>query len=193
MKLLPVALIGGGIYLATRAWNTGQAVKRLEYSNPRVRVAKVGLLKTELEITLDLKNPASTDVYLDYFSGNINYANKKLSSFTFNAGKSVNLRGRQITTVPFTIVISNLGALQTIAALVKAITAGGKVNTVLNIDGGIYAAGLDVPVNFNYDLKSNTLAGIGSCKATLEFGSNSELEKYFSRKRMDKKIMFSKN
>ena len=42
-------------------------------------------------------------------------------------------------------------------------------------------------------LKSATITGIGTVKASLEFGSNAEMEKYFFNKRMSKKVIFSKN
>jgi LEA14-like dessication related protein len=202
MKALPtIAVLAAGGYLLAKGWNTAQAVKRLEYSNPKIKLGKIGLTRIELQMTIDLRNSGSADIPLQYFTGNINYLfgtpvqPYKISSFTFNptGSSSVVVKARTITTVPFTVVISNLSTIQTITKLIQSLTAGGKVSTLIQVDGSMYAAGIDIPVQFNYDIKNNVLSGIGNVKASLEFSSNAELEKYFTGKRIAKKMIFSKN
>ena len=122
MKTLPILLgVGAAVYLGTRAFNVGQSVNKLEYYNPRIKFGKVSLSGIQATITLDIKNPGSSDIYLDYFTGNITYAGSRLSTFTFNpqSGSNVWLKGRQLTTIPFIINISNLGALQTIIKIIN--------------------------------------------------------------------------
>ena len=200
-KSLPwIGLAAVGVYAASR-WivNTTQSVGKLTYGNPQIKITDVGLLNTKMEIRLDITNPASVDIPLDYFTGNVNYMGKKLSSFTFNAnGANVLVKARSVTTLPFNLIVSNINALGDLVKLVEALATGGDVSTVLNVTGSFYAAGYDVPVSFNYDLKTQSVvSGIGSVKATLEFGNNSEMEKYFTvrriAKKMEKNIMFSKN
>lgn len=197
-----LAIAGGAAYLLTRVIaNTTNSIKRLEYLNPKIKFGAISLTSISCEISLDLRNPGSADIPLDYFTGDIIYQGRRLSNFTFNqAGKNFIIKARSTTRVPFTVNISTFSAVSTIVSLIKAITGGGGVSPIVSINGSIYAAGFDVPVKFDYDLKSNTviksnmpIAGIGSVKATLEFGSNGEMEKYFGNRRMEKKILFSKN
>lgn len=164
MKLLPVALlVGGGLYLAAKGFNTTQAVKRLEYRNPRLKFKKINLSGVELVITLDITNPTSANIPLQYFAGNVNYNNTKLSSFTFDATKTkIDIAARSTVAVPFTLIISSYGAIQTLVNIYKNISSNTKLNTMLAIDATMYAAGVDVPVKFNYDFKNNAVSGIGA-------------------------------
>lgn len=266
MKKAALLIVGGAglAYLLAKGYNTLQAANRLQYLNPRIKLGKIGLTRVELQMTIDLQNTGSADIPLQYFTGNINYifgtpaTPNKLSSFTFNPGatNATSIKARSITTVPFTVVISNLSAISTIVKIVKSLTSGDKLSTLIQVDGAMYAAGVDIPVKFTYDIKNNavagigstesnnvilttysnvdrlfycyvapskdsdrskwieigysqtkptphqlfkmlknsaTVTGIGSVKASLEFSSNSELEKYFSGKRAEKKLLFSKN
>lgn len=187
MNTKNVLLLGGGalaVYLLGKGWNTAQGVKRLEYTNPKIKIGKVNLTGAELQMTIDLRNVASTDIYLQYFTGNVNWVDKtgaasKISSFSFDAGKSVVIKARSVTTVPFTLRISTLNAIQFIVKLVNAITYNtGGISTMLQVDGSMYAAGLDIPVKFNYDVKSNAVSGIGrvETQATID----AEIENYFA-------------
>jgi hypothetical protein len=198
--IVPVAIGAGLIYFLAKGYNTVKAAGNLQYLNPRIKLGKIGLTRVELQMTIDLQNTGSANIPLQYFTGNINYllnnVPKKLSSFTFNpsATTATSIKARATTTVPFTVVISNLSAISTLVQIVKSLTTpGNKLGTVIQVDGSMYAAGVDIPVKFNYDIKNNAVAGIGTVKASLEFGSNTEMEKYFTGKRADKKIMFSKN
>ncbi|MEO5892261.1 MAG: hypothetical protein ABIQ31_18585 [Ferruginibacter sp.] len=226
MKILPIVLGGTALYfIAKTGLNTAQALKRLSYTNPKVKFKKISLLGIELELTLDIVNPASADIPLDYFTGQINYAGKNISSFTFNAnGKNTIIKARGITTVPFTINIKNIATISTLVKIANDISSPAKtVSPVFDIAGSLFAAGFDVPVNFQYDLKTNSVAsgivtGVGALsikdirarkeaakklharskaiagvKATLEFASNGEMEKYFFNKKANKKLVFSKN
>lgn len=164
-KLLPIALIGGALVLGRTAFNTSQSVQRLEYFNPRVRFGKLSLTNVQLTITMAIRNPGSADIPLEYFTGTINYGGSRLSSFTFDANKTNTvIKARSVTDVPFTVVISNLGAYQTIKKIITALATSQKVDTTIVVDGLLYAAGLDVPVKFSYDLATNAISmqGVGN-------------------------------
>lgn len=227
-----MALAGAAIFVWGKL-GTGLALKKLKFYRPRVKFGRVSLTNIEMQITIDIENPGSSDVALDYFTGDMSLNGKPLSSFTFNGNNQTVIKARQVTPIPFTVVISNITALSTLLALVKQLAAGGSFKALVNVAGSIYAGGYSYDVAFAYDLKTNQVAGvgrmrgrgrkrrpqksypahqpgesvytdeqlpqpspvngIGTVKASLEFGSNSEMEKYFANKRMAKKIMFSKN
>lgn len=172
MKVLPIALGAGIAYLAIRnVSNKWQALQRLSYSNPKVKVKSISLLNMELEMSLDIINSNTADLTLDYFTGIVNYQGKQLTTFTFNAnGKNTVIEGRKTTTIPFTLIVKNIQALGTIVKLISAISAGKTTSTIINVDGILFAAGFDVPVKFDYDIKagnvvkSTSVKGIGGVK-----------------------------
>lgn len=202
LKILPLAIGAGAVYLLARSFaNTSQALQRLTYANPKIKVNNVGLLNTQLTIALDITNPASANINLDYFTGNIIYQGKTISSFTFNAnGTQTTIKARSTSTIPFTVNIKNLQAIGVFIALAKDLASGQKIPTVISVNGSLYAAGFDVPVRFDYDVKNgvvvpsaaNKIAGV---EAKLQFSSVADMEKYFSIKRAGKKKLpvFSKN
>lgn len=281
MKAGNLLLLSGAgllIYGAANAFNIKNAVPNLTYSNPRIKLVKKSLVRVHLEITLDISNPGSTDIPLDYFQGKAYYNSKQIASFNFNpqSGTNIFLKGRATTPVTFTVVVSSLNVVQLFLDIIKTVKNGGKLSSGITIDGSLYAAGIDLPVKFTYDFKTNQVSGIGSIgerklinklstynvsvtetkrfldilfnkpnhtawyihdfinyklglrpfspdvhdinmcidyfinqakhynliknnfsigsvKATLEFGNNREMEKYFTAKRIDRKIIFSKN
>lgn len=154
-----LAVAGGAAFLIARTLsNTANALKRLEYLNPKIKFGSLSLTSIPCEISLELRNPGSADIPLDYFTGDILYQGRRLSNFTFNqAGKNFVIKGRSTTRVPFTVNISTISAISIIVNLIKAIKGGGGVSSIISINGSIYAAGFDVPVKFDYDLRSNTV------------------------------------
>ncbi len=185
--MLIIGGLGAAAYLAATGFNTKNAVVNLEYTNPKVTLTKVKFGNIELQMTIDFRNNSSQNVSMDYFTGNVNYQGKLLSSFTFDGnGKNIVIAARKTTTVPLTVIVKNLGALQTIAALVRALAAKKGIATIINIDSRFYAAGIDIPVNFDWDLKTNSLAttskkvagigGVGSFKKIINIGDSVHLK-----------------
>jgi hypothetical protein len=162
MKSKSLLLLAGGVgaaYLVARtAFNTGSALKRLTWSNPKVTFKKVGILNSELLISLDIYNPSSADVALDYFTGIVGYNGKAVSNFTFNAnGKNTIIKARQTSAIPFTVIVKNVNTIATIVSIAKQLTQGKKIPSIINVTGSLFAAGWDVPVKFNYDVKTGTV------------------------------------
>lgn len=156
--MLIIGGLGAAAYLAATGFNTKNAVFNLDYLNPKIKVGKVGLGSTDLQMTIDFRNNSSQDIAMEYFTGYINYKGKAISSFTFDGnGKNIVIKKRAITTVPLTVIIKNFGALQTLKGLFTTVSTGQKIDTVINIDSRFYAAGIDIPVKFDWDLKTNSL------------------------------------
>ncbi len=179
--------LGAAYYLATKGINTTQAIRNIEFSNPKIKIGKVGFGSIELQMTMDFLNNSSQNISMEYFQGYVNYQGNTLSSFTFDGkGKNIVLNARATTNVPFTVVVKNYAALQTIAKVIKAIKYKQSINTVINIDSRFYAAGFDVPVVFDWDLRTNSLvstpvakrvSGIGSVNTmgTFYFGNGEDI------------------
>jgi len=201
MKVLPIALGAGAVYLlASSAFNKAQALKNLTYGNPKIKVKSLSLTNMELEMQIDITNPNSASITLDYFTGIVRYQGAQLTSFTFNAnGKNTVIKGRQITTIPFTLLVKNFSAIGAIIKLIDSLAQSKKVSTVLSVSGSLFAAGIDVPVNFDYDIKNNAVVAapkVSGVEAKLNFSSNAEMEKYFSNRKaakLAKVPAFSKN
>lgn len=195
MKSSSMLLVGGVVaagLLLTKAAKKINAVKRLTYKNPKIKVAKLSFSGLELAMTMDFVNDSSEDIPIEYFTGSVQYQGSDLSKFTFNGnGKNIIIKARTTTNVPFIVVVKSLGAIATISKIVKAISKKTPVSTIVNVDGIFSAAGVDMPVKFAYDLKTQSLAGIGAVSARLEFKSNAEMERYFDN--VPKKLLFSKN
>jgi hypothetical protein len=181
--IFPLGLLAAGAYLFTRGWNTAQGVQRLEYFNPRIKITKLSLTGADLQLQLDLRNPSSADIFLQYFYGNVNYLQNdvptRIAGFTFSptGTSALMIKARSTTTVPFTIRISSISAVSFITKLIKAIGSGTPVSTMLQVDGLMHAAGLDIPVKFNYDVKSNAISGIGRMETQSLL--TEEIENYF--------------
>jgi len=157
-----VLIIGGGlaaIYLASKTANKVNAVKRLEWTNPKITVGRFNLFSgLGLQIKLDIVNNSSEDIAIEYFTGLVRYQGRDLARFTFNAnGQNMIIRARTTTPMPFTVKINTLAAFSTITQLVNAIANRTGISPILSIDGSFFAAGLDVPVRFDYDVKQQQL------------------------------------
>lgn len=208
MKLFPYILIGGAaaLYLS-KASNMGAAVKKLQFGNPKIKLGKVTLLNVEAEISIDVFNPTTTDIPVDYLTGNILYNGRQLSRFNVD-GKATRLsiRAQSTTKVVFTVIVSNINGITTLSQIIANLINGGNQPIVLQVQGTFYALGVEVPFGFYYDVirqrvvtAVNGIAGkaavngIAGVKASLEFSSNAELEKYFGKRHAAKKMIFSKN
>lgn len=197
-KTLLLLGVGALAYTVVNASNIATSAKRLQINNPRVKFGKASLTNVQAEVTIDIFNPGSTDIPVDYFAGNIIYNGRQVSRFTFNgSGQKVYAKARTSTPFKFEVSISNLNSASTIYNIIKNLTAGNPVSSIVTIDAVMYALGMDMPFQFSYDVIKQMVvaksAAIGSVKATLEFSSNNELEKYFGNKRASKKLMFSRN
>lgn len=172
LKTNSMLLLGGAgvaaYFLVRKAHGTAVAAKALEYTNPKITFGKFKFTSIELAMTIDFVNPSSTPIAMEFFTGNVGYAGKILSSFTFDGnGKNIVIGARKTTTVPLTLVIKTPAALISIVKLLKKVASGEKVDTVIAVDGRFYYAGVDLPVNFLWDLKTQNwapapkVAGIG--------------------------------
>lgn len=161
-NLLPLALIGGAALLAFRAVNnTVQTVGRLSVSNAKVKKIKFTGLKFEVELEVVVNNPGSVDIPFEYYTGSITHAGTKISDFTFNGqGKNVILKARNVTPVTFNLSIGAVSLVMKLVQLVNDITQGKKVDTIFKISSNLYAAGIDIPVNFTHDIKPGVISGI---------------------------------
>ena len=103
MKTNSLLLLGGVIgagYLMAAGYNTKVAIQNLEWSNPKVKIKKVGIGSIELAMTLDFRNNSSQNISMEYFTGSVGYEGKTLSAFTFDGnGKNIVIKAR--STVPF--------------------------------------------------------------------------------------------
>ena len=187
MKLLvPALLVGGGYMLITSLKNTGERLKKCEINS-----FKLGKLQMpnaqEMIIPVELRvfNPNNTDVPAEYFRGNVYRAGVKIGDFTFNSGsKNVMLKARSETPLTFQVRVTTIGAVRTIVDIFKNLLAARPIDSVFKIEGILAIGGFDIPVLFNYDVKTNKLlnsnvAGIGKPYVKLEFDSNDALQKHF--------------
>lgn len=196
-------LIGGGIaaaYFISKATSTGTAVKKLQFRNPKIKFGKVSLFSTTATITMDVWNPTSTSVPVDYLAGDILYKGKSLATFSVD-GKATKLQAKAqaTTSITFDVVIKTTGAINVILSLIN-----GTLSQIIDVQGIFYAMGSDLNFSFSYDVIKGRLItpgvsgkasvnGIAGVEAKLQFSSNAEMEKYFGNRRASKKLMFSKN
>jgi LEA14-like dessication related protein len=158
-KIIPIAIIGAGAYyVATRAFNTAQAVGRLKVVGFKVQKFNASPFNMSMDILLKVENPGSANIPLEYYTGSIIYNGATLSQFSFNGnGKNFSFKARGITEIPFTARISNIGAIAQVINLVKKIALREKVDTVFEIKSNLFAGGIDLPVNFSHDLKPSVV------------------------------------
>ena len=205
LSILTVGAIGGLLWYLSKGTSISTAVKSLQFRNPKIKFGSPSLLSVPANISIDVFNPTSTAIPVDYLSGNILYNGKSLSNFQVD-GKASNLKikAQSTTSVPFTVAISNLNSVSALTSIITSLFAGYSNPIVLQVTGIFYAMGMDIPYSFFYDVVNQKVVtpgisgkqgvnGIAGVKATLEFSSNGELEKYFTGKRMAKKVVFSKN
>jgi hypothetical protein len=202
MKLSPILLIGGA-GLAYLAWQKfsglSNAANKLEWSNPRIKVGKATASQIPVDVTLDITNPTTSGITLDYFHGNLLYQGDAISSFTFDAnGKHLQIAPQRTTSITFTVLVKNIKTLQAIKNVLVSLLTGKKTDSVISVVGNMFAANMDIPVAFDFDIATGKMvaqkvAGIAGVKAVLEFSNNRDMEKYFASKRMEKKLLFSKN
>lgn len=204
LSILTVGAIGGLLWYFTKGTSISTAVKSLQFRNPKIKFGSPSLLSVPANISIDVFNPTSTDVPVDFLSGNILYQDKNLSSFSVNTQNKIVVKKQTTTTIPFTVSISSINSASTLANIISALFGGYSSPIVLQVKGIVNAMGLDIPYNFYYDVVRQQVVtpgvsgkasvnGIAGVKATLEFSSNGDMEKYFSNKRATKKLMFSKN
>ena len=159
--LLIVGGLGAAYYLAKSTLNTANAVKRLDFTNPRIKIGKASLSGIELLVTMDFNNQSSQAVSMEYFTGYVLYQGRQFSSFTFDGkGQNIVLKARSITPVSFTVLIKNIATVSALIKLISNMGSGQSVDTVVTIDGSFYAAGIDVPIKFGWDLRTNSLVSI---------------------------------
>ena len=179
MKGKNLLLIGAGVaavaYLGTKAYNIQAAIAKLSVSNPKIKIALNGL-KIVLDITLNVINPGSTDIPFSYYVGTISYTGTKLADFRYDGnGKTVTLKARTATPISFTLNVPAINFITKITQLIRAISQGGGVDTKISVESSVYAAGVDVPVNFLYDLKTQStvsgaaVTGIGKIRLFKKF------------------------
>ena len=168
MKGKNLLLLGGGAavlyYLSTKAYNIRQAVKKISFTNPRITAKPdIKLLRTVFTLSLEIVNPGSADIAFEYYAGTIIYAGKKISDFRFDGVKT--LRSRSKTPVSFEVTVSNPGVITSLVKIIKAIAQKKKIDSIIAVNGSLYAAGIDVPVNFVYDIaKQEQVSGVGKMR-----------------------------
>lgn len=152
-------------YFASKAVNLKQAIARLTATNPKIKIALQGL-NVVLNITVDIVNPGSVDIPFEYYTGIVLYDNAKIADFTYNGnGKNILLKGRSATPLTFKVNVATAQTVIKLARVLKALVGQGKVDTMVAVQSSVYAAGFDVPVNFVYDLKTQSVvSGIGRVK-----------------------------
>lgn len=165
MKNSTILLIGGAglVYLAFNKLNgLNNAANSLEWGNAKLKLGKASLTQVPVDVTMDITNPTSNGISLDYFHGNIFYQGKAISSFTFDAnGKRLQIAPRRTTTITFTVIVKNKAALTAIKNVLISLLTGKKTDSILAVQGSMFAAGIDIPVAFNYDVaKGSMVAGI---------------------------------
>jgi len=161
-SILILGVVGFGAYEYFKLKGTANAVRGLQYTGPRVKLGKFSLLSgLQMEITLDFINNSSEDISIEYFTGTVIYSGSTLANFTFNAnGQKQGIKARTTTSVPFTVVLKTLTAMGVVAKIADAVAGKSSLNTVITVKGSFYAAGIDVPVLFDYDVKTGTLVSV---------------------------------
>ena len=106
---------------------------------------------------MDVYNQNSQSIPFEYYYGDIYYQGKVISNFTFDGqGKNIVFPGRSTTLVPFALTIKNFNIVTELISVFAAIKSKKKVDSVFEIKSAVYAAGVDIPVNFSYDIASNS-------------------------------------
>jgi hypothetical protein len=166
-----IAAIGAGIWFATsRVFNIKEAIDKLSVSNPRIKV-NFAALTVALDVWVDINNPASVDIPFEYYAGSVLYAGSEIGKFNSNyQGQNVTLKQRSFTPVNFKVNINNLQTIWKLKGLLQSLASGNKdVDSNITIRSAIYAGGFDVPVNFVYSLKTQTvIAGISGRRKKLK-------------------------
>lgn len=162
--ILPLALIGTAVYfLATKTLNASQLFGKLTVVGGKIKKFSLkGLFSIDVQIELQVQNTGSISIPLEYYTGTITHAGTQVSNFTFNGtGKNVVIKERSTTPMLFNLQINTLSFVLKLVNVIKDVAAGRKVDSKLFIDSSFYAGGFDLPVKFEYDLKPDTLKGIG--------------------------------
>lgn len=148
-----------GLYMYAKGANKLNAIKRLGYTNPKITVGNFNLFSgLGLIIKLDFINNSSEDIPIEYFNGAVRYQGNDFARFTFNAnGQNMVIKARSVTPLPFSVKVSTFGAINVIKQLISAISNHTGLPTILSVDATYYAAGIDVPVRFDYDVKTQQL------------------------------------
>lgn len=156
MKISPILLIGGAglAYLAyTKFSGLSNTANKLEWGNPKLKFGKASLTQVPVDVTLDVINPTSNSIFLDYFHGSIIYQNAAISSFTFKGdGKRLQIAAQRTTQITFTVLVKNKAALTAIKNVLISLFSGKKTDSILSVKGSLFAAGIDIPVAFKYDV-----------------------------------------
>lgn len=156
-NILGLGLGAAIVYGIYAKWNNVKnAIPKISVSNPTISAKpSIKALSIVLDITIDVNNPGSSDIPFDYYTGTVLYAGGKIADFNFNNnGKIVNLKARSKTPLAFQISIANLTVAYKIIKLLKAVSQNLPVDTKLEVRSSFYAAGIDVPVNYVYDIKT---------------------------------------
>ena len=156
MLMWPLSIVAA-TYLAVKAYGVKNAVQNLTASNPKISKIKIHPLSIDLQITMDEYNQNSQSIPFEYYYGDIYYQGKVISNFTFDGkGKNIVFPGRATIPVPFALTIKSFNIVTELISVFAAIKGKKKIDSVFEIKSAVYAAGVDIPVNFSYDVASNT-------------------------------------
>jgi hypothetical protein len=143
-------------------------------------------------LEVSVNNPGSTAIPFEYYTGTITHAGSKISDFSFDGkGQNIVLAARSVTPVAFTLSIGTINIVYKLIQLVKAINAQMPVDTVLQVTSSVYAAGIDMPVNFTHDLRPGVISGFKLKNVFKKFKTNPFLNPFgtinLARKLLKKK------
>ncbi len=164
-KVAPLLIGGGLIYLLTKASNAIQTVRNLSVQLGRIKNVNFKGLSIDVTLELQVNNPGSVDIPFEYYTGTITHAGSKISSFTFNGtGQNIVFKRYSLTPVTFVLSISSINLVYQLVQLVTDIKNGRKVDSMFYIASTLHTTGVDIPVNFSYDIKPGAVNGLGKIR-----------------------------
>lgn len=155
-------LTGVLLYTASKAVSIKDAVKKLRAANPKIHLSQAKLLSILFDVQLDIVNPSSVDIPFSYYAGNLSYNGSNLANFRYEGAANAVLKARTATTIKFQVNIVSVNLVTQLVKLITALSNQQNVASVVSIDSSVFAAGVDLPVKFSYDLKKQSvISGVG--------------------------------
>lgn len=141
------------------------ALTKCEIHKFKLGTLKIGLQEITIPVILDIYNPNSVTVSVDYFRGNVYRAGIKVGDFSFTPDKgSVGIKGRSTTPLTFNVRIGTIGAVRQIIDVFKNLFGAKPLDSVFRIEGVIQVSGFSTPINKSWDVKNqkevNAISGM---------------------------------
>jgi LEA14-like dessication related protein len=156
-------LLGGAAAIGYHMSKVANAVQQLVVSLKKIRHASTDLTQSKFILTLSVYNPNNVTVSYKRFYAQVKVAGQLLSEVNMASPGGVNFLGLQTKDLEFPVFINHATAGLLIKDITKALLNKSRIDTVFDIQGTLYAGGLQLPVKAA--LKLSDLGINGTCSS----------------------------